>query len=114
MSSMQPGRRAEAGSLPRVSAPALEAAVVDIVRAQVELDAHKHPLADVERVDVSRDSLRVTLKIGDAPRMIDTPIQLKFRNNAMLIQPEGQATTRRGVDRAGARAGTRGRLGGAT
>jgi DNA invertase Pin-like site-specific DNA recombinase len=98
------GRRADAGSLPRVSALALEVAIADIIRAQVDLNADQHPLADVERVDVSRDSLRVTLKIGDASRIIDTPIQLKFRNSAMLIQPEGQATTRRGVDRALVRA----------
>jgi site-specific DNA recombinase len=59
-------------------------------------------ICQVAAVVPRRETIRITLKprAGDAPRTIDTPIQLKFRNNAMLIQPEGQATTRRGVDRA--------------
>lgn len=100
------GRRADAGSLPRVSAPALETAVTDIVCAATRASSAVAPLADIERVEVSRETIRITLKprAGDAPRTIDTPIQLKFRNNAMLIQPEGQAMARRGVDRALVRA----------
>jgi site-specific DNA recombinase len=97
------GRHGDAGSLPRIRAATLEEAVGNLVRDRLSLSADAQALSHVARVEVGREQLRIVLNDADATA-IDTAVQLKLRNGATLIRPEGHAYMAPGVDRSLVRA----------
>ena len=73
-------------------------AIAEIVKERASFYP-EDPLAQVARVEVGRERIRVSVtENGEEPTEIEASIQLKFRNNTTLIQPEGQRRIAPGVD----------------